>query len=183
MARTNASAGASGARRFDWARFTICIYIAAPPAKVYDAWTTARGLCSWFLEGAAFFPDDSRRKTATIRANRARAGDRFIWTWFYKGGTSIEESVIAARAPGHFRFGFGDGMEVEVRIERASRGAMVTLVQHNIPTSARRRVEYHMGCRVGWTFFLANLKSVLEGGADLREKDPDRLRTAYLANV
>jgi hypothetical protein len=30
-----------------------------------------------------------------------------------------------------------------------------------------------LDCRDGWTFYLTNLKCVIEGGPDLREKDPD----------
>ena len=33
------------------------------------------------------------------------------------------------------------------------------------------KVQYHMGCLGGWTFYLANLKSYLEGGVDLRNKN------------
>jgi hypothetical protein len=28
-------------------------------------------------------------------------------------------------------------------------------------------------CQLGWTFYLANLKSVIEGGVDLRNKNVD----------
>ncbi|MCH7945318.1 MAG: SRPBCC domain-containing protein, partial [Armatimonadetes bacterium] len=30
-------------------------------------------------------------------------------------------------------------------------------------------------CKLGWSFFLTNLKSVYEGGLDLRETDPERV--------
>jgi hypothetical protein len=30
--------------------------------------------------------------------------------------------------------------------------------------------NYHVGCKAGWTFYLANLKSILEGGIDMRNK-------------
>lgn len=31
----------------------------------------------------------------------------------------------------------------------------------------------HIGYKTGWTFYLANLKSILEGGIDLRNRNPD----------
>jgi hypothetical protein len=31
--------------------------------------------------------------------------------------------------------------------------------------------NYHLGCKTGWTFYLANLKSLMEGGIDLRNKN------------
>jgi hypothetical protein len=40
-----------------------------------------------------------------------------------------------------------------------------------------------MGCRTGWTFFLTNLKSILEKGPDLRESDPRRIKETFLVNM
>jgi hypothetical protein len=34
---------------------------------------------------------------------------------------------------------------------------------------------YHVGCKTGWTFYLANIKSLYEGGKDLRNKN-DKLQ-------
>ena len=49
------------------------------------------------------------------------------------------------------------------------------------PTTDFRLLESaYVGCREGWAFYLANLKSVLEHGCDLREPQPDR---AGLVNV
>jgi len=30
---------------------------------------------------------------------------------------------------------------------------------------------FYIGCGKGWTFYMANLKSILEGGIDLRNKN------------
>jgi hypothetical protein len=32
---------------------------------------------------------------------------------------------------------------------------------------------FFIECGLGWTFYLANLKSILEGGLDLRNKNPE----------
>ena len=53
---------------------------------------------------------------------------------------------------------------------------VVELVQENIPIDDLSRVNYHLGCLTGWTFYLANLKSVLEGGIDLRNKNQNLLK-------
>jgi len=45
------------------------------------------------------------------------------------------------------------------------------LWQENIPTDEKAKVSWHLGCATGWTFYLTNLKSILEGGLDLRNKD------------
>ena len=36
-----------------------------------------------------------------------------------------------------------------------------------------RIASIYVDCSYGWTFFLANLKSVLEGGIDLRNRNVD----------
>ncbi|MNF09593.1 hypothetical protein D3C80_2102910 [compost metagenome] len=48
---------------------------------------------------------------------------------------------------------------------------VVEITQSEIPTDERSKVYYHLGCSEGWTFYLANLKSVAEGGLDLRNKN------------
>ena len=45
------------------------------------------------------------------------------------------------------------------------------LTQEKIPLDEESKVNYHLGCMEGWTFYLANLKSILEGGIDLRNKN------------
>ena len=57
---------------------------------------------------------------------------------------------------------------------------MLRLVQENIPNTPKTNVSLHMGCNMGWSFFMTNLKALLEYGVDLREKDPDR---AYLSRA
>jgi len=48
---------------------------------------------------------------------------------------------------------------------------VVELWQENIPGDEDSKVNLHMGCTKGWTFYLTNLKSILEGGIDLRNKN------------
>jgi hypothetical protein len=48
---------------------------------------------------------------------------------------------------------------------------IVELVQENIPEDDNGKHNWHLGCKTGWTFYLANLKSLAEGGIDLRNKD------------
>ena len=48
---------------------------------------------------------------------------------------------------------------------------LVNLTQKNIPTDDFSKINIRLGCDSGWSFFLVNLKSVYEGGLDLREKN------------
>ena len=44
------------------------------------------------------------------------------------------------------------------------------ILQEKVLEEPQTRVV-NVGCKTGWTFYLANLKSLLEGGIDLRNKD------------
>ena len=72
------------------------------------------------------------------------------------------------------------------RTEPRPRGTPPAPAQQNhnrIPTGPKARIESHLGCRTGWTFFLVNLKSVAEGGPDLRETDVRRASDTALVNM
>jgi hypothetical protein len=45
------------------------------------------------------------------------------------------------------------------------------LIQDRIPSNADLSHHLYVLCGEGWTFYLANLKSILEGGIDLRNKN------------
>jgi hypothetical protein len=94
-----------------------------------------------------------------------------------------EEWVREARPPTRLVFGFGDKMEVEVALRKQGSICDVSLRQYNIPNTPRGRCDLHMGCRVAWAFFLTNLKSIAEGGLDLRETDRAKVRQLHLVNI
>ncbi len=48
---------------------------------------------------------------------------------------------------------------------------IVELVQDEIPVDEQGQVYYHIGCTKGWLFILLILKSILEGGVDLRNNN------------
>ena len=70
-----------------------------------------------------------------------------------------------------FKFVFGTAGNVSVTIKTENNLTICELTQSEIPTDDASRAEYHVGCTEGWTFYLANLKSILQGGIDLRNKD------------
>ncbi|MCX6145380.1 MAG: hypothetical protein NTZ35_19410 [Ignavibacteriales bacterium] len=69
------------------------------------------------------------------------------------------------------RFTFAGSCLVSVNMTVDGGLTIVELRQENIPLDEASRVNYHLGCMTGWTFYLANLKSILEGGIDLRNKN------------
>jgi hypothetical protein len=48
--------------------------------------------------------------------------------------------------------------------------SIVELTQENIPIENDPAKNLFVHCQTGWTFYMANLKSVIEGGIDLRNK-------------
>ena len=49
--------------------------------------------------------------------------------------------------------------------------AKTFFTQKDIPTDDESKQGIRLGCHSGWSFYLVNLKSVYEGGLDLRNKD------------
>jgi len=182
--------------QFDWAQFQLGIFVKARPEELYALWTTGHGLGRWFLRTAEFAPATGpapRGKRAKlspfpeghVRAEEeaCRAGDLYRWEWYYDGGITGEGRVTQMRPPTRFGVTFGNEMEVEIGIRKQGPWCELSLRQFKIPDTPQGRWSLHMGCRVGWTFFLTNLKSVAEGGPDLRETDRMRTKQLHLINI
>ena len=45
----------------------------------------------------------------------------------------------------------------------------------NIPTDDKSKKDIRLGCYEGWSFYMVNLKSIYEGGLDLRNMN-DQLK-------
>jgi len=157
--------------QYDWSKFSQKIYIKANMQQVYDAWTTRTNLESWFLRKAQFTKTGN-----TIRDNDShiQKGDIYEWMWHGHPDTTVERGVVTdANSSDRFRFVFGEAGIVTVQLTQLKDVTQVLLTQEQIPTDEHGKASYHVGCSTGWTFYLANLKSVLEGGLDLRNKNPD----------
>ena len=76
--------------------------------------------------------------------------------------------MLVAEPATRFAFTFG-AMRVDVDFEDTERGVLMRLVQSDIPTDDSGRSESHLNCRSCWVYYLLNLKSVIEHGADLRD--------------
>jgi len=153
----------------DWTRFVKRITINTPIPQVYKAWATPAGLESWFLRNAWFASegDRNRDKNEFIEKN-----DTYVWSWFGHPETSTEtNNVIDANGRDFFQFGFAGDCIVTIQLNEKEGVTIVELTQENIPLDDKSRADIYVGCGEGWTFYLANLKSVLEGGIDLRNKN------------
>jgi uncharacterized protein YndB with AHSA1/START domain len=154
---------------YNWSLFIVRIPINAPSQELYDAWTTRKGMEHWFLRMAEFkTPDGQLRKDD----EHVQRGDTYTWRW-YGWSDDIEEhgKILLANGHDYFQFKFGEAGICTVNIKQEQGYNIVELVQSDIPTDEEGMHYYHLGCKTGWTFHLTNMKSIFEGGADLRNKD------------
>jgi len=156
---------------YDWSAFTRKININAPLAAIYDAWTVPDLMERWFLREANFFRDRQRMPDKSMQI---RKGDTYEWYWHGFNNDIVEKGeVLEANGTDKLQFSFTGGGIVTVAIGEALGETIVLLTQEKIPVDEKGKTAFHIGCITGWTFYLANLKSVIEGGIDLRNKNPE----------
>jgi hypothetical protein len=106
------------------------------------------------------------------------AGDHYAWYWHGYPDEVVEKGkIIAANGRDHFAFSFSMGCPVSITLYREFDETIVELVESDLPTDEETMLRHYIGDSKGWIFYLTNLKSVLEGGLDLRN------RKAELTNV
>lgn len=153
----------------NWSAFTKRIPIKASVNQVYEAWATQEGLEGWFLRSAVFTTGD---KSPRKRTDWIQKGDTFTWHWYGYPDTVFEKrEVIAVNGKDEIKFTFSGGCLVTVKAVPLGEITVCELTQENIPSDDNPKTNLYVGCGEGWTFYLANLKSYLEGGIDLRNKD------------
>lgn len=152
----------------DWTSFTLQIAIKTNLENAWHAWTTSHGMESWFLESCTFAEPGGQARHAN---DVVHPGDHYTFTWFLYD--IPENGMIKQVVPKSlFQFTFAGDCLVDITLETKLGHVIVTLRQHNIPEDENSKFKIRIGCHEGWTFYLANLKSILEGGLDLREKIP-----------
>jgi hypothetical protein len=80
-------------------------------------------------------------------------------------------AILVVDAADLVRFTFAGNCIETVRSTEEEGTTIVNLRQASIPVDESSRSKYHVSCITGWTFYPANLKSVLEEGRDLRNKN------------
>lgn len=157
------------ATTYDWGRFTVRINIDAPVEHLYNAWATRKGIEYWFLRLSEYKKEDG-----SIRSDEdhVEVGDTYKWLWYgYPDETVEYGSILSCNHKDLFDFSFGKAGNCHVRIYKEQNETIVELMQDNIPMDDKSRQYYHVGCKTGWTFYLANMKSLFEGGIDLRNRN------------
>ena len=161
---------------YDWTRFKKKIFIKATPEQVFESWALADKITRWFIARAENVAPDGtpRRGTAPVQP-----GDRYVWQWHQDLRAQGEMLEVVDNQ--RLKFTFGDktpGADekilVTVELSDIEGETLLELTQENMADTLEAHAGWHLGCNLGWTFFITNLKALLEHGVDLRETDPDR---------
>jgi uncharacterized protein YndB with AHSA1/START domain len=152
----------------DWSKFNRRINIAKDESQIFNYWISQEKIERWFLSKAEFIDKNGKVKD---RNREIEKGDRYVWIWH--GSDDVAEGEILENNGKDFlEFTFlGCIVSVKVQIENSEN--VIELTQRSIALDEKSRMRDYVGCSGGWTFYLANLKSILEGGIDLRNRNND----------
>jgi hypothetical protein len=165
-----------------WSEFRLRVNIDVPVETVYRAWATPGGLESWFLRKAIFVARTGAAGDSVGAGNAigqpARPGNAFIqkgdayeWYWHgYPDSLLQKGRILAANGKDQFRFSFSDGCPVNISLYRECDETIVELSETDLPEEQGAALRHYIDNMKGWVFYLTNLKSVLEGGRDLRNQ-------------
>jgi uncharacterized protein YndB with AHSA1/START domain len=155
--------------QYDWSRFVTRIAVNATREELYKAWATRKGIEYWFLRMA-----DYRSADGVMRGEDeyVSAGDTYSWRW-HGWPDEMEEhgTILSCNGKDQFRFTFGKAGICSVSLYEERGQMMMELIQTEIPVDDQGKHNFHLGCKTGWTFYLTNMKSLFEGGIDLRNRD------------
>lgn len=156
--------------KFDWSRFTVRINIKnVATEKLYRAWATRAGIEYWFLRKSEY------KKTGggLLSDNEmVQKGDAYSWWWHGYPDEVVEHGeILDGNGKDFFQFRFGEAGICSIKIYDEQDEKIVELVQDHIPTDEKSKQNWHIGCKTGWIFYLANMKSLFEGGVDLRNRN------------
>lgn len=158
---------------YDWCSFEKKIYINASIDRIYTCFANRKGMEEWFLRQCLYYKADG---TTLEKEEFAKAGDLYTFIWHGWPDDVFEKGhILQANGEDTFEFTFnGNGsnnIKVIVSLSAENDLCCVSLKQYDIPEDEKSKTQWHIGCIEGWLFYLVNLKSVLEGGIDLRNKD------------
>ena len=150
----------------DWSTFVKRISIRAEANKLINSFLIQEKLEEWFLSQAHFFTSEGNKLD---KSEKIYAGLKYSWMW-YGSDNVAEGEILETNHLDFVKFTFL-GCVVTVRIKSEANENLIELIQSGIPLDEDSRMSYYVGCTRGWTFYLANLKSMLEGGLDLRNRN------------
>ena len=138
---------------------TLTFHLNTPPKKVFQALTTSKGLTSWFLKSAEISP----KKGGTFR---------FGWA---ETGSPMKGKVLAVSPGKRIELQWNDKFDgkrfttkAQFVLRKKGKGTMLKLT-HSGFKGGKKWIWLYGAINSGWAYYLANLKSVLDHGTDLRD--------------
>lgn len=155
----------------NWNKFKITADFNVDVRSIYESFATPVGMQKWFLRKADFFAIAGRQRSSDEFISKE---DTYLWYWHgYDNDTNEYGQVLENNGSDLLKFTFSGGSIVTIDIQNKYGVTLVELTQENIPYENDPAKSLYVQCQAGWIFYLANLKSVLEGGVDLRNKRLD----------
>ena len=150
---------------FNKERFTLEIKVACSKEELFE-YATSDGLTKWFIGHVEYKDGDGKY----IEGSEVKEGDTYLWKW--QKPHQIDGTVLSYQVNDHFEFTFGKDFTVKFSVEEVEPGvsSVLRLVQKNHDPNESNEFGF-INCCVCWTFFLTNLKSVVEQGKYLREQE------------
>lgn len=164
-------------KNFDWTKFTKRIAVRASLETIYNAWAKSSEIEKWFLSTSNYF---NEHKQLISKASSIQKGYTYEWSWFLYDVTE-KGNFTEANGKDYLQFTFADVCLVDIKLTKEGDYTIVELTQSNIPSDEESKQNFRLGCDSGWSFFLVNLKSIYEGGIDLRDKD-ERFKNRGIVN-
>lgn len=151
---------------FNWNEFTHGIYLNAPIEKVFEYIASASGITKWFIGEAKYY-----YKNLNIRLGNelSKKGDSFLWKWLNKN-LELKGLITESIENKIFQFTFSPLYLVTISIVQDGNRVKLTLLQEYQEGAEKNEFNF-LNCCTCWVFFLTNLKSVVENGVDLRERE------------
>lgn len=154
----------------DFSQFKLRVTVKSGIEDIYRAWTTTAGLDAWFLGKTTFTAPDGRERGYD---EPAQPGDAYALCFARKPDeVALRGKVLKANGQDVYSFSFAD-YPVTITIYSEHNDTIVELFESHLPTETETLKKNYMSHSKGWVFYLLNLKSVLEGGLDLRNRNRD----------
>ena len=151
---------------FDWGKFIRRLYLKTDTETAFNFIATSQGLSTWFLQRAYYF---SPQGVMRDKNELAQKNDQYDWTWFYKNH-NLKGEVLETNNKNFIKISFGSSLVSFELKDTKEKSVLLELTQ--IEKTSENSQFDEIDCFATWTFFLTNLKSVIEYNTDLRDKNP-----------
>lgn len=155
--------------KYNFKKFIQRIYVSKNIVEIYNMWTVVELIEKWYVVHASYHTSDGRlrEKNENIKIN-----DEYEWKWV--DGAMLHGRILQADGKENLSFTFGNSVIVTLNFKDINGNkTLIELTQEQSLDSWESNFQNYMACFPGWSFYLINLKSVCEGGLDLRETNPN----------